>query len=83
MASPDLSSVDDIGLAMRALRRAQGVTQVDLADLAGVGPRFVSEVENGKRTAEIGKVVQVLAALGATLAVVPRGAGSGPTVESR
>jgi len=56
MASPDLSSVDDIGLAMRALRRAQGVTQVDLADLAGVGPRFVSEVENGKRTAEIGKV---------------------------
>jgi HTH-type transcriptional regulator / antitoxin HipB len=83
MPDPDLSPVDDIGRVMRALRRAQGVTQVDLADLAGVGPRFVSEIENGKKTAEIGKVVQVLAALGATLVVVPRGAGPGRNGEPR
>ena len=83
MSDPDLSPIDDIGRAMRALRRAQGVTQVDLADLAGVGPRFVSEIENGKKTAEIGKVVQVLAALGATLVVVPRGAGPGRYGEPR
>ncbi|WP_428040612.1 hypothetical protein [Devosia psychrophila] len=32
--------------------------------MAGVGRRFLSELENGKPTAEIGKVLQVLTALG-------------------
>jgi transcriptional regulator with XRE-family HTH domain len=47
--------------------------QEELAALAGVGPRFLSEVENGKASAEIGKVLQVLHRLGLELSIQPRG----------
>ncbi|WP_074797913.1 helix-turn-helix transcriptional regulator [Devosia psychrophila] len=45
-------------------RKGRGYSQQEFADLAGVGRRFLSELENGKPTAEIGKVLQVLTALG-------------------
>ena len=38
--------------------------RVDLADLAGVSDRFLRELEKGKPTAEVGKVITVLSALG-------------------
>jgi y4mF family transcriptional regulator len=40
------------------------LTQPDLALSAGVGVRFLVDIEKGKPTAQIGKVMQVLAALG-------------------
>lgn len=48
-------------------RKTKGYSQQEFADLAGVGRRFVSDLENGKPTAEIGKVLQVLTALGLDL----------------
>lgn len=63
----------------RVPRRAeQGITQVELASLCGVGVRFVSELENGKSTAELGKVQQVLKCLGLELSVRRRGWGAPP-----
>lgn len=68
-----IRTVDEIGAAIRAKRRAIGMRQEELASLAGVGPRFLHEIEHGKPTAEIGKVLQVLRRLGLELSIAPRG----------
>ena len=52
-------------------RKQLGLTQVDLADRAGVGLRFVRELEQGKKTLRLDKVNQVLALFGHELAPVP------------
>lgn len=63
----------DLGAAIRAERRRQGMTQEELAGLADVGVTFLSQLENGKRSAEIGKVLQVLTILGVDVLLEPRG----------
>jgi len=45
-------------------RRALGLTQRELADRAGVGLRFVREMEQGKESLRLDKVNQVLALFG-------------------
>ena len=45
-------------------RKQQGMTQVDLAERAGVGLRFVRDLEQGKPTLRMDKVNQVLALFG-------------------
>ncbi len=61
-----------LGTLIRQVRKHQGITQEDLSALAGVGPRLIGEIERGKPTAEIGKVLQLLRALGLTFAIQPR-----------
>lgn len=69
----------DIGRVVRETRRAQGLRQDQLAGAAGVGVRFVVELEAGKVTARLGKALAVLAALGCTLRIEPpAGAGGDP-----
>ncbi len=71
-----MKSVQDtteLGQAVRARRKALGVTQIELAGLAGVGERFVSEVERGKATAEMGKVLKLLGRLGLLVYILPKG----------
>jgi len=67
----------DIGALVRTVRKAQGLRQDELAGAAGVGLRFIVELEAGKPTAQIGKTLQVLAALGCTFDIKPP--GSQPT----
>ncbi len=63
----------EIGRIVRAARRAQGLRQDQLAGAAGVGVRFLSELERGKTTVRLEKVITVLDALGCTLRVeMPR-----------
>jgi HTH-type transcriptional regulator/antitoxin HipB len=62
----------DLGLHIRAARRSVGLRQDELAAAAGVGLRFLVELERGKSTAQLGKILQVLDALGLTLTVAPR-----------
>lgn len=45
-------------------RRALGLRQIDLAELAGVSERFVREVEAGKPTVRLDVLTKVLTALG-------------------
>lgn len=45
-------------------RRTLGLTQLDLAQKAGVGLRFIREMEQGKQTLRLDKVNQVLALFG-------------------
>ena len=57
----------DIGDIVRATRKAAGLRQDELAGASGVGLRFIVDLEAGKPTAQIGKTLQVLAALGCSL----------------
>ena len=64
-------SPKQIGQFVRGVRRKQGLRQDQLAAAAGVGVRFLVEVERGKPTAQLGKVLAVLDALGCTLRIEP------------
>lgn len=59
-----VTSVEQIGKLIRTERKNAGLKQAECADLCGVGARFLSELENGKSTLEIGKVLKVLRLLG-------------------
>jgi len=52
-------------------RATMGLTQVDLAERAGVGLRFVRDLEQGKETLRLDKVNQVLQLFGGMVGVVP------------
>jgi HTH-type transcriptional regulator/antitoxin HipB len=62
-------NVLQIGSAVRAARRTQGLRQDQLAGAAGVGLRFIVELEAGKPTIQLGKTIQVLRTLGLHLDV--------------
>jgi len=49
-----------IGKAIKELRKAAKLTQVELSERAGIGIRFLREPENGKTTVRMDKVNQVL-----------------------
>ena len=53
-----------IGKLVRSTRKALGISQTDLALVAGTRQRFVSELENGKPTCELGKALMVIQSLG-------------------
>ena len=55
---------------VRSKRKQYGLTQAQLADRAGVGLRFVRELEGGKPTLRMDKVNIVLALFGAELGPV-------------
>ena len=59
-----------LGNSVRDKRKKDGLTQQDLAAIAGVGVRFVSELENGKPSVQLNPVLAVLAALGLQLVIV-------------
>lgn len=59
----------DLGASIRAARRAQGLRLEDVALAAGVGMRFVSELERGKQTARLSETLRVLAAVGLRVTV--------------
>ncbi|MEM7467309.1 MAG: helix-turn-helix transcriptional regulator [Pseudomonadota bacterium] len=64
--------MEQIGRLVRLHRRRINLRQAELAAIAGVGIRFVSELENGKRSLEMGKVIQVLETAGLELNVSAR-----------
>ncbi len=62
-----VSNTACIGEQVRAVRKAQGLTQPDLALIANVGIRFIVDLENGKETCQIGLSIRVTQALGIEL----------------
>lgn len=55
---------------VKAMRKEYNLTQVDLSEKAGVGLRFVRELEQGKQTLRIDKVNQILNLFGSEVGVV-------------
>lgn len=62
-----IDMTQDLGQMVRYAREARGLSQQAFADLAGVGRRFISELENGKATLEFGKVLKAARAAGIVL----------------
>jgi len=62
-----------LGELVRDARQAFGWTQEAAARRAGVGPRFLGELENGKATVRLDKVLRVLKAVSLSFAVLPTG----------
>lgn len=54
----------EVGQFIRNERKRQGLTQDQLSAVSNTGLRFIAELEAGKDTAQIGKVISVLSALG-------------------
>ncbi len=62
-----IKTTSDISKLIKEERKRQNLTQVQLAQLTNVGTRFLSDIENGKTTCEIEKVLKVLNGLGIRL----------------
>ena len=63
---------NELGRLVRKHRRAQTLRQAELASLAGVGVRFISDLENGKQSLELGRVIKVLETIGLDIQVQKR-----------
>ncbi len=62
----------DIAATVKAARRALKLRQAELAAAAGVGVRFLIELEAGKPTVRLDKTLAILNALGLEVALVSR-----------
>lgn len=62
-----IRSVAELGLLVRATRRAHGLRLDDVAGSAKLGAVFVGDVEHGKQTVQLGRVLQLLDELGIRL----------------
>ena len=62
-----LSTTQTLGATLRAARKRMGLTQSELALAAGVGVRFVVDLEAGKPTVRLAPVLRVVEALGGSL----------------
>ncbi len=62
-----ITSPQSLGTVLRASRKRLGLTQAELALAAGVGLRFIVELEAGKPTVRLEQVLRVVDALGSSL----------------
>lgn len=69
------TSTVTIGLAIEAERKRRKLTQTQLAELSNTSINFVSQVERGKSTAHLGKVIDILKILGLQLVIEKGSAG--------
>ncbi|WP_447527897.1 helix-turn-helix transcriptional regulator [Vreelandella sp. TE19] len=65
---------EELGQLIRKLRTEQGLLQMDLAGLAGTGNRFIVDLERGKPTLQLQKVLDVLDLMGLEVVVKRKGA---------
>ncbi|HBG05106.1 MAG: transcriptional regulator [Geobacteraceae bacterium GWC2_58_44] len=69
-----IANAEQLGGVIRLKRKEIGLRQEVAAGMTGVGTKFLSQLENGKETAELGKALQVLQKMGLELYVFPRSA---------
>ena len=67
-----ISTAEELGRVIRRKRKETGLQQEVAAGIAGVGTKFLSQLENGKETAELGKTLQVLHKMGLEVYIFPR-----------
>ncbi|MES2767751.1 MAG: type II toxin-antitoxin system Y4mF family antitoxin [Bdellovibrionota bacterium] len=53
-----------LGKFIREQRESRGISQTDLAHLSGTSLNFISQLENGKESVRISKVLDILSSLG-------------------
>lgn len=69
----NIYSTIEFGQAVRNQRKSRGYTQAFLAEFSGFSVSFISDLENGKATIELGKALQLANLLGLDLILTERG----------
>jgi len=70
-----ISSITELGLLIRATRRAYSLRLDDVAGSANLGAVFVGDVEHGKETVQMGRVFKLLDELGIKIIIdIPQAA---------
>lgn len=68
-----VGSAEELGAFIRKVRKSQGLTQVDIAGLGNTGNRVIVDIENGKPTVQLQKVLNYVSLLGLELVVKKKG----------
>ena len=68
-----IGTVQDFGTAIKMRRKKLGYTQSFLAEFTGSSVSFISDLERGKRTAELGKALELASVLGMDFLLQERG----------
>lgn len=71
-----LRTAADVGQVVRAQRQSQGLRQMDLAGIGNTGNRLIVDIEKGKPTVQLQKVLDVLELLGLELTVRLKASGA-------
>ena len=71
-----VGSAAELGRIVRARRQAAKLRQMDLAGIGNTGNRLIVDIEKGKPTVQLQKVLDVLGLLGLELVVQAKAAGS-------
>lgn len=66
----------DFGFLIKTTRKEAGLTQAELAAAAGIGERFVRELEKGKPSCQLEKALHIAAMLGIQLKAIAPQKGS-------
>jgi y4mF family transcriptional regulator len=67
-----VQSAEDLGALVKRRRKALGLTQVELSNYCGCSAKFLTDLENGKPTVRLDKVLPVVMMLGCDLYVQSR-----------
>lgn len=67
-----ITDVQMIGETIKKRRKELNLTQQYLAEVTGLSTSFISDVENGKQTAEVGKIIKLINMLGMNIIVESR-----------
>ncbi len=69
-----MMDMKELGAFIAQVRKAQGISQLELSQAADVGRRFVVELERGKETLQAGKMLKVISVLGIDIQLIdPKG----------
>ena len=68
-----ITDTASLGNAIRSRRKELNYTQGYISEITGLSISFLSDLENGKPTAEIGKTIEVINLLGLDILVESRG----------
>lgn len=68
-----VNDVKQLGAKLRTFRKNQNLTLEKVSGMTNVSMRFLSELERGKETAELGKALSTLNNLGLEIVIQPRG----------
>ncbi|MDD3375246.1 MAG: helix-turn-helix transcriptional regulator [Candidatus Omnitrophica bacterium] len=68
-----IKNTKQLGQVIRKRRKELKLTQKEVSDLCNTGNRFISELENGKPTVQLEKVLKIINALGLEVQIVHKG----------
>lgn len=67
-----INNPSDFGMAIRQRRKELGYTQKYISEFTGFSISFISDLENGKSTAELGKAIYLANMLGLDITIISR-----------